>query len=93
MAGAGAGGAGEGGEEGIMDTGRLFVRNLAYTATEADLSTLFGEHGDLQEVHLVLDRESKRSKGIAYILFAVPEDALKAAQALDGTIFQVRGWG
>ncbi|KAG1656825.1 hypothetical protein FOA52_008459 [Chlamydomonas sp. UWO 241] len=49
----------------IADTGRLFVRNLAYTACEADLSELFGGFGDLGEVHLVLDRETKRSKRYA----------------------------
>ena len=42
--------------EGVGDTGRLFVRNLAYTATEGDLSEAFGPLGELQEVHLVLDR-------------------------------------
>mmetsp|Transcript_8890 Transcript_8890/g.26983 ORF Transcript_8890/g.26983 Transcript_8890/m.26983 type:complete len:438 (-) Transcript_8890:12-1325(-) len=40
----------------VAESGRLFVRNLAYTATEADLSELFGSYGDLTEVHLVLDR-------------------------------------
>lgn len=51
-----ANGAAEGGEPAIEETGRLFVRNLPYTATEADLAEAFGEHGELQEVHLVLDR-------------------------------------
>ena len=37
-------------------TGRLFLRNLPYTTTEAELSDVFAEFGDLQEVHLVLDR-------------------------------------
>lgn len=35
-------------------------------------------------------RETKRSKGIAYVQFQVPEDAVRAAQQLDGTIFQGR---
>ena len=42
--------------EGIAETGRLFLRNLAYSATEADLSVLLQPFGDLQEVHLVVDR-------------------------------------
>ncbi|KAG2451283.1 hypothetical protein HYH02_003889 [Chlamydomonas schloesseri] len=77
-------------EEGIMDTGRLFVRNLAYTATEPDLSELFGGFGLLEQVHLVLDRETKRSKGVAYVQYQIPEDAVRAAQQLDGTIYQGR---
>lgn len=34
-------------------------------------------------------RETKKSKGIAYVLYVVPEDALHAYRELDGTIFQV----
>ena len=37
-------------------TGRLFLRNLPFTTTEAELSDAFTDFGDLQEVHLVLDR-------------------------------------
>ena len=47
-------GAGE--EEDVGSTGRLFLRNLPFTTTEAELSGAFAEYGDLQEVHLVLDR-------------------------------------
>ena len=43
-------------EEGISSTGRLFLRNLPFTTTEAELSEAFSDYGDLQEVHLVLDR-------------------------------------
>lgn len=37
-------------------TGRLFLRNLPFTTMEAELSDAFTDFGDLQEVHLVLDR-------------------------------------
>lgn len=47
-------------EESVNETGRLFVRNLAYSATEADLSEAFGAYGDLSEVHLVVDRYGMR---------------------------------
>ena len=43
-------------EEDVGSTGRLFLRNLPFTSTEAELSDAFLEYGDLQEVHLVLDR-------------------------------------
>ena len=42
--------------EAIAETGRLFLRNLAYSATEGDLTALLAPYGELQEVHLVLDR-------------------------------------
>ena len=47
--------AAEEGEE-LGSTGRLFLRNLPFSTTEAELSEAFSEFGDLQEVHLVLDR-------------------------------------
>jgi multiple RNA-binding domain-containing protein 1 len=50
------GGAPDDAERQVLETGRLFVRNLAYDTTEADLSEAFGAHGALEEVHLVLDR-------------------------------------
>ena len=53
VAGAGAEGSAE---PLIEETGRLFVRNLPFGATEADLAEAFGEHGELQEVHLVVDK-------------------------------------
>ena len=40
----------------IEETARLFVRNLPYSATEADLAAAFEQHGELSEVHLVVDR-------------------------------------
>ena len=40
----------------IEETARLFIRNLPYGATEADLAEAFREHGEVSEVHLVLDR-------------------------------------
>ncbi|KAK9825631.1 hypothetical protein WJX81_001303 [Elliptochloris bilobata] len=74
----------------IEETGRLFVRNLPYAATEADLVEAFGEHGELEEVHLVVDKATRKSRGIALVQFVEPADAAAAAAALDGAIFQGR---
>ncbi len=43
-------------EASIEETARLFVRNLPYSATEADLAEAFGQHGELSEVHIVMDK-------------------------------------
>lgn len=52
-----AGDEGTGADTGLIaQTGRLFLRNLPYQATEADLAALFEEYGELSEVHLILDR-------------------------------------
>ncbi|XP_010529287.1 PREDICTED: multiple RNA-binding domain-containing protein 1 isoform X2 [Tarenaya hassleriana] len=78
------------GRENILETGRLFVRNLPYSATEDELQEHFSEYGEISEVHLVLDKETKRSKGIAYIMYTVPESAARALEELDNSIFQGR---
>lgn len=78
------------GESTIMETGRLFIRNLAYTCTEEDLTTLFKKYGPLSEVHIPIEKETKKPKGFAYILYLLPEHALKAFLELDKSIFQGR---
>jgi multiple RNA-binding domain-containing protein 1 len=74
----------------IAESGRLFVRNLSYAVTEEDLEKLFSQYGPLSQVHLPIAKDTKRPIGMAYILFMLPDDALKAFSALDGTIFQGR---
>lgn len=74
----------------IAESGRLFVRNLSYAVSESDLENLFSQYGPLSQVHLPIARDTKRPIGMAYILFMLPDDALKAYSALDGTIFQGR---
>ena len=74
----------------IEDTGRLFIRNLSYACTEHDLRDLFEKYGTLSEVHMPIARDTKKSKGYAYILYLLPEHALKAYEALDMQTFQGR---
>ncbi|KAJ3044977.1 hypothetical protein HDV00_012396 [Rhizophlyctis rosea] len=74
----------------IADTGRLYVRNLTYTCTMEDLHKLFEKFGPLSEVHIPIDKLTKKPKGFAFILFLLPEHAVKAYTALDGSIFQGR---
>lgn len=74
----------------IEDTGRLFIRNLSYACTEQDLRNLFEKYGTLSEVHMPIARDTKKSKGYAYILYMMPEHALKAYEALDMQTFQGR---
>ncbi|KCV69016.1 hypothetical protein H696_04436 [Fonticula alba] len=75
----------------IAESGRLFVRNLAYTTTEADLRGLFQKFGPVASVHIPLSSgEARKSKGFAYILFMMPEHALNAYAELDRSFFQGR---
>ena len=74
----------------IRETGRLFLRNISYTASEKDFRQLFAPYGTLEEVHIALDTRTGKSKGFAYILFQKPDDAVQAYIELDKQIFQGR---
>ncbi|KAI9489053.1 hypothetical protein BDB00DRAFT_962913 [Zychaea mexicana] len=76
--------------EQIEDTGRLFVRNLAYTCTEDDLRELFSRYGSLAEIHMPISKDTKRPKGFAYVTFTLPEHAVKAHKDMDMKNFQGR---
>jgi RNA recognition motif-containing protein len=65
---------------------RLYVGNLPYSTTEQDLKNLFGQHGELKDVKIVIDRETQRSKGFGFVEFVRPEDA-EAALTEDGQDF------
>ena len=76
--------------EKIKLSGRLFLRNILYSATEQDFRQLFEPFGQLTEVHVALDTRTGQSKGFAYIQFGDPEDAIRAYIELDKQIFQGR---
>ncbi|XP_062593216.1 probable RNA-binding protein 19 [Saccostrea cucullata] len=74
----------------VAETGRLFVRNLPYSCTQEDLEEVFGKFGPLAEVHLSIDTVTKKIRGYAFILFMMPEHAVRAYEQLDGTVFKGR---
>ncbi|XP_009772604.1 multiple RNA-binding domain-containing protein 1 [Nicotiana sylvestris] len=73
-----------------LESGRLFLRNLPYTTTEEELEEHFRKFGSVSQVHIVVDKDTKRSKGIAYVLYSLPESAARALTELDSSIFQGR---
>ncbi|EKD18403.1 uncharacterized protein L3040_007571 [Drepanopeziza brunnea f. sp. 'multigermtubi'] len=75
--------------EAIKATGRLFARNLAYSASEDDLREHFAPFGSLEEVHLPVDAKGT-SKGYVYVQYSDPSAAAEAFHALDGEPFQGR---
>jgi hypothetical protein len=48
---------------------------MDFVSSEEDLQELFSQFRELSQVHLVLDKETKRSKGFAYVLYMLPESA------------------
>jgi RNA recognition motif-containing protein len=64
---------------------RLYVGNLPFSVTEAELRDLFGRHGTVQSVNVVTDRETGRARGFAFVQFEDPGGAEAAMRALDGS--------
>lgn len=73
----------------ILETGRLFVRNLPYICNEDHLKLVFEKYGDLAEFQVIIDKKTGKCKGYAIVTFIFPENALDAYKVLDGTIFKV----
>jgi RNA recognition motif-containing protein len=63
---------------------RIYCGNLSFQATEDDVRGLFEAHGDVTSVHMVMDRETGRPRGFAFVEMADDAAAMKAIQALDG---------
>jgi multiple RNA-binding domain-containing protein 1 len=76
--------------EKIAQTGRLFIRNLPYVASDIDLEQLCLPFGTVTDATIVRDRATGKSKGFAVVTFAEPAHAVEAYQALDASIFQGR---
>jgi RNA recognition motif-containing protein len=61
---------------------RIYVGNLPYSATEEELRTMFAEHGDVESVDLITDRETGRPRGFGFVEMPA-EPAEKAISALN----------
>jgi cold-inducible RNA-binding protein len=70
-----------------MGMKNLFVGNMSFQTTEADLRTLFEPFGQVTRVHLGKDRETGRSRGFAFVEMANDDEAAKAMTALNGKEF------
>jgi RNA recognition motif-containing protein len=66
----------------------LYVGNLAFGTTQADLEQLFGQHGNVTKVQIITDRETGQSRGFAFVEMA--SGAEEAIKALNLSQFQGR---
>ncbi len=62
---------------------KLFVGRLSYSTTEQTLQDLFSEYGEVVSVAIIMDRETNRSKGFAFVEMADADAAQAAIKALD----------
>jgi RNA recognition motif-containing protein len=66
----------------------LYVGNLSFDTTDADLSQAFSAHGTVSRVQIVTDRETGRSRGFGFV--EMSEGGDRAIAALNGTQLQGR---
>lgn len=62
---------------------KIYVGNLAFTTTEDTVRELFAEHGEVESVALITDRETGRPRGFGFVEMS-KENASAAIKALDG---------
>jgi len=65
------------------DKSNLFVWNYSWDRSEEDLRALFAPYGELEEVKLIVDKFSGRSKWFGFVKFVNEEDAIKAREELN----------
>ena len=63
---------------------KIYVGNLPFSATEDELRQLFTEHGTVESINMITDRETGQPRGFGFIEMAAA-DADTAIQALNGT--------
>jgi cold-inducible RNA-binding protein len=63
----------------------VYVGNLPHSATESELRALFQPHGEIENVTMVTDRDTGRSRGFAFVEMSSAGDAEKAIAVLNNT--------
>src|SRR5262249_10357518 len=69
---------------------KLFVGNLSFHTTSADLEALFAQVGTCESASVVTDRETGRSRGFGFVEMGSNDEAQKAIAALNGRDVQGR---
>lgn len=67
----------------------IYVGNLSWSTTDADLRALFAQYGEVSSAHVIEDRATGRSRGFGFVEMD-EEGARKAISAINGTDFQGR---
>ena len=69
---------------------KLYVGNLAFATTSADLEALFSEVGTCESASVITDRATGRSRGFGFVEMSSPDEAEKAIAELNGRDLQGR---
>ena len=63
---------------------KLYVGNMSYETSQADLEEMFGAFGTVESAQVIMDRDTGRSKGFAFVEMSSDDEARAAISALDG---------
>lgn len=66
---------------------KLYVGNLSFQTSEAELRSLFEQHGEVSSASLVMDRETGRPRGFGFVEMPNDEQAKAAINAINGQNF------
>ena len=72
-----------------IDETKLYIGNIDYAASEADLAAHFSKFGHIETVNIPVDRYTGKARGFGFITFKKVADAMKAMN-LDGSEFKGR---
>jgi RNA recognition motif-containing protein len=63
----------------------IYVGNLPFTTTDEDLKQRFAEYGEIQRAVVIMDRDTKKSRGFGFVEMANDADGEAAVESEDGT--------
>ncbi|MDD2539386.1 MAG: RNA-binding protein [Bacteroidales bacterium] len=63
----------------------IFVSSLSFKAKKEDLVELFAPFGEVLSARIILNKETRRSRGYGFVEMANEQEALAAIEALNGT--------
>mgnify|MGYP006292287723 FL=1 len=64
----------------------IYIGNLSYGTTEETLKAMFDEFGEVENVKIIKDRRSGRSKGFGFLEMPSNSEADQAIKALNGSL-------
>ena len=68
----------------------IYIGNLNYRVRESDLQQVLEEYGTVESVKLIIDRDTRRSKGSAFAELPNENEARNAIEELNGAEYEGR---